>query len=349
MKKAIAMLAALTICCTALTACGSSDSKSNGSASKSGKGAKNKSESSFTLGEDGEEMPVAAKVYKAKKGETRFLDILNQIADEEKITITQGSEGLTFARDVKGEKYLHATDEVIGNRTEYNMGTAWWFSTYELLEKNKDRKEDFGGLLVNLENMTKTYRYARGWYENGEQYCLNPLNYPVESIPEIPQNLSPEKWSFVFSGEDTINGNDYYCETYSVSADVYSEETEEMSDKEEMSINVLFDSNGDVAFMGSAVPYTVQESEDYFYSSNTGREICVPIAKLFYDAWDKTQYHMNCISLCCFTAYGEYTEISIKPEYNDAYSLDNFTMVEDIEEFASRSDTKEEIYDDLGL
>lgn len=125
MKKAIAMLAALTICCTALTACGSSDSKSNGSASKSGKGAKNKSESSFTLGEDGEEMPVAAKVYKAKKGETRFLDILNQIADEEKITITQGSEGLTFARDVKGEKYLHATAEVIGNSREYNMGTAW--------------------------------------------------------------------------------------------------------------------------------------------------------------------------------------------------------------------------------
>ena len=67
MKKAIAMLAALTICCTAFTACGSSDSKSNGSASKSSKGAKNKSESSFTLGEDGEEMPVAEKVYKAKK------------------------------------------------------------------------------------------------------------------------------------------------------------------------------------------------------------------------------------------------------------------------------------------
>ena len=349
MKKAIAMLAALTICCTALTACGSSDSKSNGSASKSGKGAKNKSESSFTLGEDGEEMPVAEKVYKAKKGETRFLDILNQIADEEKITITQGSEGLTFARDVKGEKYLHATDEVIGNRTEYNMGTAWWFSTYELLEKNKDMKEDFGGLLVNLENMTKTYRYARGWYENGEQYCLNPLNYPVESIPEIPQNLSPEKWSFVSSGEDTINGNDYYCETYSVSADIYSEETAEMSDKEEMSINVLFDSNGDVAFMGSAVPYTVQESEYYFYSRNTEREICVPIAKLFYDAWDKTQYCLNDISFYCYTAYGEYTEISIKPEYNDAYSLDNFTMVEDIEEFASRNDKKEEIYDDLGL
>ena len=59
MKKAIAMLAALTICCTAFTACGSSDSKS-------GKGAKNKSESSFTLGEDGEKMPVAEKVYKAK-------------------------------------------------------------------------------------------------------------------------------------------------------------------------------------------------------------------------------------------------------------------------------------------
>ena len=39
----------------------------------------------------------------------------------------------------------------------------------------------------------------------------------------------------------------------------------------------------------------------------------------------------------------------IKPAYDDAYSLDNFTMVEDIEEFASRSDTKEEIYDDLGL
>lgn len=117
MKKAIAMLAALTICCTAFTACGSSDSKS-------GKGAK-KSASSFTLGEDGEKMPVAEKVYKAKKGETRFLDILNQIADEEKITITQGSEGLTFARDVKGEKYLHATAEVIGNSREYNMGTAW--------------------------------------------------------------------------------------------------------------------------------------------------------------------------------------------------------------------------------
>lgn len=349
MKKAIAMLAALTICCTALTACGSSDSKSNGSASKSGKGAKNKSESSFTLGEDGEEMPVAAKVYKAKKGETRFLDILNQIADEEKITITQGSEGLTFARDVKGEKYLHATAEVIGNSREYNMGTAWWFSTYELLEKNKDMKDDFGGLLVNLENMTKTYRYARGWDENGEQYAFNPQNYPVESIPEIPQNLSPEKWSFVSSGEDTINGNDYYCETYSVSADIYSEETEEMSDKEEMSINVLFDSNGDVAFMGSAVPYTVQESEYYFYSRNTEREICVPIAKLFYDAWDKTQYCLNDISFYCYTAYGEYTEISIKPEYNDAYSLDNFTMVEDIEEFASRNDTKEEIYDDLGL
>ena len=101
--------------------------------------------------------------------------------------------------------------------------------------------------------------------------------------------------------------------------------------------------------MGSAGPYTVQEFEDYFYSSNTGQEICVPIAKLFYDAWDKTQYSMNCISACCYTAYGEYTEISIKPEYDDAYSLDNFTMVEDIEEFASRSDTKEEIYDDLGL
>ena len=62
MKKAIAMLAALTICCTAFTACGSSDSKS-------GKGAK-KSASSFTLGEDGEEMPVAEKVYKAKKGKS---------------------------------------------------------------------------------------------------------------------------------------------------------------------------------------------------------------------------------------------------------------------------------------
>ena len=329
MKKAIAMLAALTICCTALTACGSSDSKS-------GKGAK-KSASSFTLGEDGEKMPVAEKVYKAKKGETRFLDILNQIADEEKITITQGSEGLTFARDVKGGKYLHLTTEIIGSDREYNMGTAWVLSTYELLEKSEEKEDSLGALFVNLENMTKTYRYENGWDSDGEQYRLDPEWYPVGSVPNIPKNLSPEKWSFVSSGKETVNGNDYYCETYSVDAG------------EEMSINVLFDSNGDVAFMGSAVPYTVQESEERFYSISMGPEICVPIAKLFYDAWDKTQYSMNCISTCCYTAYGEYTEISIKPEYNDAYSLDNFTMVEDIEEFASRSDTKEEIYDDLGL
>ena len=315
MKKTIAMLAALTICCTALTACGSSDSKS-------GKGAKNKNESSFTLGEDGEEMPVAEKVYKAKKGETRFLDILNQIADEEKITITQGSEGLTFARDVKGGKYLHLTTEIIGSDREYNMGTAWVLSTYELLE-----------------NMTKTYRYENGWDSDGEQYRLDPEWYPVGSVPNIPKNLSPEKWSFVSSGKETVNGNDYYCETYSVDAG------------EEMSINVLFDSNGDVAFMGSTDPYTVQESDSSypFYSSESEREICIPIAKLFYDQLDRSQYCLNGISFYCFTAYGEYTEISIQPEYDDAYSLDNFTMVEDIEEFASRSDTKEEIYDDLGL
>lgn len=339
MKKAIAMLAALTICCTALTACGSSDSKSNGSASKSGKGAKNKSESSFTLGEDGEEMPVAEKVYKAKKGETRFLDILNQIADEEKITITQGSEGLTFARDVKGGKYLHLTTEIIGSDREYNMGTAWVLSTYELLEKSEEKEDSLGALFVNLENMTKTYRYENGWDSDGEQYRLDPEWYPVGSVPNIPKNLSPEKWSFVSSGKETVNGNDYYCETYSVDAG------------EEMSINVLFDSNGDVAFMGSTDPYTVQESDSSypFYSSESEREICIPIAKLFYDQLDRSQYCLNGISFYCFTAYGEYTEISIQPEYDDAYSLDNFTMVEDIEEFASRSDTKEEIYDDLGL
>lgn len=62
---------------------------------------------------------------------------------------------------------------------------------------------------------TMTSEPVKAWDDNGEQRILD-LSYDVSDIPAIPHNLDPSRWSFSESGTRTVNGVEYYSETYNV-------------------------------------------------------------------------------------------------------------------------------------
>lgn len=344
MKKIISIIAALTVCCTVLTACGS-DSDGSGKTNKSS------SELTLTKGDDGNAMPSAEKVYKAKDGEHRFLDILEQIEKEQKITIIQDipdslaftyDKAVTFAYDVNAGKFIHITGQVFGNWAEYDHGRSTVLWADELLEKTEDG-EYFKGTFVDLEQKTKTRRPVNDWSnDDGSQIIWEHRAYESKNIPDIPVNLAPDKWSYNSSDKVSINGLEYYCENYTV--DMTLDDS-----NEEASINVIFDSTGDVVFMGSAVPYVPEDGDEIYIDYIDYVDMCIPIAKLFYNP--NQADILDYISHFCATAYDQYTEISIKPEFDSSYALDSFRLIEDVDEFANAqfSDKKQSIYEELGL
>lgn len=344
MKKIISIIAALTVSCTVLTACGS-DSDGSGKSNKSS------SELTLTKGDDGNAMPSAEKVYKAKDGEHRFLDILEQIEKEQKITIIQDipdsfafsyDKAVTFAYDVNAGKFIYLCGQILGNYAEYDKGRAVVLTADELLEKTEDG-EYFEGTFVDLEQKTKTRRPVNNWSNDDGSQTIWPYRaFESKYIPDIPVNLAPDKWSYNSSDKVSINGLEYYRENYTV--DMTLDDS-----NEEASINVIFDSEGDVVFMGSAVPYVPEDGDKIYIGYTDYEDMCVPIAKLFYNPNDVEC--LDPISFYCTTAYDQYTEISIKPEFDSSYELDSFRLIEDVDEFASAqfSDKKQSIYEELGL
>ena len=327
-----------------------------------------------TIGADGKEMPVANGLYFPAKNEHRFTDILTYIANSQEVTITQHGI-VTYAysavKDMLvnyGHSYfldatLNATDIWFNNvffRSKSKKNNNEWYDAYHI---DPDRRlwiyDKITGSLENHKKWADDESDIEGWVPLNEAYCASPsMMFGAERILGIPEVLKPDIWKFEHSGTVTVNGNNYYCETYKVNFTLYEyDDVEDWSYIEgrgipyEYHINVVFDSNGDVAFMGEEFLDDSPSYEDPTITENQA-----VLLNLFRDVRDSTAkgYETNLVGeLSSRTkSYDQYTVINIKPGLDDTpYDIENYEVIYDVFEYGDilRQDPKTEIMKELGL
>lgn len=338
------------------------------------------------LGTDGTIMPAANGVYQPAENEHRFMDILNEIQSKQKITVTQrvdslGKDEITFAYSAEDQMqvtynvlklYLdeyHSTCNRITLNELFVPGNDWYWKSYWLDLDSKQWTYHTSYFSEDLDEVGfESIAPKEDEYTWGITFGTRD-KYKIRGIPDI---LSPENWTYKKSSTVTINGKNYYCETYDVKftyhteADITYDKTKNSEGSYnytnyryiegsgtpfEYSMNVVFDSNGDMAFLGETYLDTSQAYDGMAENQKT-------LWNLFYDAFtlyksgDSMAYDTNNIKYYISTNYDQYARISIKPEFDASlYDLNNYELIKDPYEYYAENitDDKESIAKELGL
>jgi hypothetical protein len=185
---------------------------------------------------------------------------------------------------------------------------------------------------------------------------VNPeIGWGFEVVAKIPEILSPEHWNYVSADTISINGTDYYCETYQVHYTGYDEEDVISPDdgapyyKEgggypmECTINVAIDGNGDVTYIGEAEKDDSPSIENPKYTENT-----MTLMHLF----DDKIHEMNHLSYLCGNTSGQYMKFSVKPEFDsEKYNIETYQMIPSVIDYNKQLNVavKNAIFEELGL
>lgn len=183
---------------------------------------------------------------------------------------------------------------------------------------------------------------------------------------KVPDILSHDKWTFIDSTTDEINGSEYYIEQYSVTID-----------GTEHSYNIAFDGNGDIVYMGSSALNKVYHVNGYdtpgewingYYVQGDDYELTVIYDEdgnvTFEGSDDVIAAHKEDAlqsiekgySLCendkeldalsfinigreAHVVYGQYMPISIKPTFDtDRFDITTYEYVPELYDFLDQSD-----------
>ena len=342
-----------------------------------------------TKGADGKMMPAGETVYQPKEGEQRFLDILKEIERTQTFTITQfKDQRRCFAYDGETGTYVKPFVMRWGNSNPwYHLNGADEPGLYSLRFDSeiiyvKNESGKYVTRFVDKKNKLFIYDFVitdksqkdlpseKAYYEDGF------FAYPNETIkkiqtPVVPTALSPDNWEYISSSVAEINGIKYYCETYKVSVkkhnydEIKTDETgnmyfeEDDKRKDNYRINVVFDSNGDVRFMGDEAYYKAKNTTDLIKIFNDDELLEIfSIKEEEYpydpeDDWrDANGYDLLPRESCLeYEQYGFYT---ISANFDKkGYDLNRYTLLDSIYEFMHRQaadeDKTKQVREELGL
>ncbi len=342
-----------------------------------------------TKGADGKMMPDGETVYQPKEGEQRFLDILKEIERTQTFTITQfKDQRRCFAYDSETGTYIRPYVMRWGNSSPwYHLNGAdapglysFKFESEIIYVKNESGK--YVTRFIDKNNKLFIYDFAitdksqmdmpaeKVYYEDGF------FAYPDETIkrlqtPVVPTALSPDNWEYVSSGVVEINGINYYCETYKVYAkkhkyeDIKTDDTgnkyfeEDDKRKDNYRINVVFDSHGNVVFMGNETYYKMERTTklmEVFSDDDLLDIFNLKEEEYPYDPDDdmKDANGRDLLPRERCLEYEQYGFYTISANFDKkGYDLSRYTQLDSVYEFVHRQeadeDKQKQVREELGL
>ena len=223
---------------------------SNGKDSTSSKVAQVLTNDSSEDDDDDKPVEFASGIYQPDSSEHRFETIMEEIQANKQITITNSESGvITAALDENIKSTVFTRGDYLPKlkTDETSWDTEKYFTSYCIVCMDPEAS-DGRTLQVFIDPEQKIYTNVIVMsgtndteYMDGITGKLRMSGYFEEHLDKVPDILTPDKWTFLESTTEEINGSEYYCEKYSVTID-----------GTEHKYNIAFDGNGDIVYMGSS-------------------------------------------------------------------------------------------------